>query len=201
MTIPTAVLFDIGGVIVTDGPTMSAVADVLGLPGDSATVARVHDAVWAARDEYDLGLGDAEYWARVAQNVGAPIPVGGVLEGLIDTDVRRWRSPDPGVVDFIERLASNGVVLGILSNAPHALARSFESQSWTKAFTAMTFSCDLGVAKPAPASYEAAVRAMGVHPSDVLFFDDRPENVEGAVACGLRGHVWTGLEDAEDVCR
>lgn len=197
-TVPRAVLFDIGGVIVTDGPRMSAVAEVLGLGGDEATLERVDRAVWRARDEYDLGLEDRLYWEKVAAEVEAASPSEEALAGLVQTDVTRWQTPAAESVALVEQLAAAGVRLGVLSNAPFALARSFASQAWTSVFHSLTFSCDLGVAKPDPGSYASAVEALGVEPHEVVFFDDRPGNVRAAQECGLVAQVWTSAEAAAE---
>ena len=48
-----------------------------------------------------------------------------------------------------------------------------------------------GVAKPDPAAYALAVERAGLPAHELVFVDDRASNVEAAVACGLRGLVFT----------
>jgi len=45
-------------------------------------------------------------------------------------------------------------------------------------------SCEVGHMKPAAAIYTTAQKRFGFAPEEVVFIDDRPENVAGAEACG-----------------
>ncbi|MHB2166990.1 HAD family hydrolase [Alsobacter sp. R-9] len=51
-------------------------------------------------------------------------------------------------------------------------------------------SAELGLAKPDPDCFVEACRRLGFVPEETFFTDDRPENVEGARAAGLKGHVF-----------
>ena len=60
--------------------------------------------------------------------------------------------------------------------------------------------------KPDPEIFLLACRRFGVEPAEVLFVDDRPENVEAARAVGMTGIQFTGadalrrtLEDLSDL--
>lgn len=193
----SAVLFDIGGVIVSDGPDMAAVSRIIGLPPGSEDAVR--DAVWAERDAYDLGTSDSDYWKGVARRSGAEAPSTEIIRQLVDNDVSRWSRPRADTVSLIGALSATGLKLGILSNAPASFAKGFSSQGWTRVFSALVFSCNTGVVKPAPAAYDAAVQSLDVPPEEILFFDDRQANVDGARELGLRSERWTGAEDAYGV--
>lgn len=186
-----AVLFDIGGVIVTDGPDMGVVAQMLGLEPTPETVERVNKAVWGIRDAYDLGLPDADYWAQVADAAGAEQPSATTVATLTQTDVSRWADANPDSVALVQEVHAAGVKVGVLSNAPHSLATSFAGIEWTRILAARVFSSQVGVAKPAAAIFEAALAALELGAYEVGFFDDRPTNVDGARAAGLRAALWT----------
>ena len=54
------------------------------------------------------------------------------------------------------------------------------------------------MAKPAPDIYRLALDRLGFRPEETVFIDDLAENVAGAEAAGLRGHVFrtpAGLAD------
>jgi glucose-1-phosphatase len=63
------------------------------------------------------------------------------------------------------------------------------------AFDRIFVSWELGLRKPERAAFEAVCDAMGVKPARVLFFDDTPENVEGARAAGLEAVLVTSPAD------
>ena len=48
--------------------------------------------------------------------------------------------------------------------------------------------------KPDEGIYRALLEKYDLKPEESLFFDDRPENVEGAAKCGIDGIVVTGQE-------
>jgi FMN phosphatase YigB (HAD superfamily) len=55
-------------------------------------------------------------------------------------------------------------------------------------------SYEAGSMKPARRIYEIAVERAGVPPGDVLFTDDRQENVAGAKACGIDAVQFDGAD-------
>ncbi len=54
----------------------------------------------------------------------------------------------------------------------------------------MYVSALIGSAKPKRAIYDHAAADLGVPPAAIAFVDDRPENVEGALAAGWTAHLW-----------
>jgi putative hydrolase of the HAD superfamily len=66
--------------------------------------------------------------------------------------------------------------------------------AWLPPFHHCTFSCDLRIAKPAVEIYQHCLNGLGVTPSDVLFLDDRPENIQAANALGIHSVLFTTLE-------
>lgn len=48
-------------------------------------------------------------------------------------------------------------------------------------------SCEVGVMKPDPAIYRACEERFKLCPERTIFVDDKPDNVEGALACGWQG--------------
>ena len=111
---------------------------------------------------------------------------------LIAADLASWSRVDEDMVAFLGSLRSRGIRLGLLSNIPEELAVRYErDQPWLGLFDALGFSCRIGAVKPEPASFQWAARALGVVPDQVLFVDDRAENVAAAQALGMRGHHFT----------
>lgn len=50
----------------------------------------------------------------------------------------------------------------------------------------------LGFAKPDPEIYQRVVTQLGIDPGEILFFDDKHENVEAAQRLGWNARVYTG---------
>ena len=53
-------------------------------------------------------------------------------------------------------------------------------------FDAVVISCEVGLSKPDPRIFRLCLERLGLPAPDVLFVDDRADNVEGAAAVGLR---------------
>lgn len=47
---------------------------------------------------------------------------------------------------------------------------------------------EIGYRKPTPESFQEIIHLSGINPEESLFIDDSLQNVEGAIACGLKGY-------------
>ncbi len=187
------VVFDYGEVISEPTGELPALAALLGVPVEDFT-----PGYWGAREAYDAGQPDLEYWRAVGASVGVPVDEA-LARRLTEVDVRGWLRPEPAVVELLAELASAGVPLALLSNAPVSFARTAEREPWTRHFRHLVFSGDLGVAKPDPRIFAALAERIGAQPADCVFFDDRQVNVDGAVAAGMAGVLWQGPVHARRV--
>ena len=125
------------------------------------------------------------YWADVAERLGtrfADVPA------LIAADLESWCHVDPEMVAVVHELADRGRTLGLLSNIIEELVPIWEERhgDWLGRFTALTYSCRIGVAKPDRRAYEICAERLGVTTGDVLFFDDNEVNVVAARRRGCR---------------
>jgi putative hydrolase of the HAD superfamily len=62
----------------------------------------------------------------------------------------------------------------------------------------VTFSYELGKVKPQPEIYMDAIRGLDLTPAHAIFLDDRPDNVEGALAVGMPALLYSTWEDFVD---
>jgi putative hydrolase of the HAD superfamily len=187
----TWVMFDYGGVICTPQPSadVAALAAAAGVP-----VPDLQGPYWAYRLSYDRAeLDGATYWHKVAAALGCSFPAARVAE-LIRLDVESWLHLRDGTVSLIEELAAAGYRLALLSNAPADFAEVMAEQPVARFFEHLAFSCFLGSVKPEPACYRAVLGMLGARPADVVFIDDRPENVAGAAAVGIHAVHFTTPE-------
>jgi len=178
------VLFDYGQVISQTQP-----ADAMA--GMAAAAAADPDAFelayWQHRNAYDdAGHTQHSYWAAVAHSRDEPVDE--ALAAALDAlDITSWLTPDAGTVAVIGELESRGVPLALLSNAPQTHARAIAGQDWMRPFAGHTFfSADLGMIKPSPDIFRHVVAALGAEPQDVIFVDDRGDNIAAAAALGIR---------------
>ncbi len=119
-----------------------------------------------------------------------------MVAGLVRREIDFWSNFDERVLAWARELRDAGLRTGILSNMPLPIGESLRvTPGFLDHFDQVTFSYELGVLKPEREIYEYALRGLGVAPAEALFLDDRPENVEGARAIGLRADLFTTWED------
>jgi putative hydrolase of the HAD superfamily len=176
------VVFDLGDVLVPSAGVLPVLAAELG-----TAQAPFEAAYWPPRPAYDLG-GDAdEYWAEVFTALGRE-PEPGQLRRLSALDAAMWATVPPSTERLLEALA--GTRLAVLSNAPRPLAAAVRAAAWSSAVDTLVFSAELGRIKPDPRIYAEADALLGTTSDQVVFFDDRVENVVTARQHGWDAHLW-----------
>lgn len=98
-----------------------------------------------------------------------------------------------GMPKLVAELDAAGVPLFAITNFSGEFWNPFrarEAQLFDR-FRAIVVSGEEKVAKPDPRIYALALERFGVAAGDTLFVDDRAENVAGAIAAGMRGHLFT----------
>jgi HAD superfamily hydrolase (TIGR01549 family) len=112
-----------------------------------------------------------------------------LVEEMFDCVLDCARLED-GAVALLEELKAAGVRLALVSNVNSFMARVVERLGLDRWFSVTIFSCDLGVTKPSPRAFAAALSGLGVEPSGaVMVGDSWTCDIVGALRCGMRG-VW-----------
>lgn len=194
-----AVLFDFG--------------QVLSLPADPAvwqqmlnisrlSEADLHREYWAHRHEYDRGTFTGEaYWHRVAsgsQTTFTPAQIA----ALIAADVNLWSRLNLPMVEWAQQLQRARIRTGILSNIGDAMADGLTAKfDWITAFDHCIWSHTLKLAKPEAAIYHCAAQGLATDPANILFIDDKQENIEAAQSTGMQAIRYTNHTAFEEEMR
>ena len=94
-----------------------------------------------------------------------------------------------------ELSASHRCMLGSLNNeARETNEYRFMKFGLRDHFDVAFSSCYLGLRKPEPAIYRRVLDILGKPPERILFIDDRQENVDGAAAAGIKGLRFDGAD-------
>lgn len=187
-----AVIFDYG-MVLTGPPDPVARAAILRITGLSEE--RLEDLYWAGRRAYDQGkLSGPGFWQKLARDAELGLPPG-AIEELNEWDARMWTTENSAMVAWQLALKQRGLLTAILSNmCDNVHERMKREIGWLARFDVLVWSYELGVTKPDPAIYRYALERLGVQPHEALFLDDRPANVEAAGAMGMRGLVFSTVE-------
>lgn len=184
------VVFDLGEVLVPSDGLERTLAAELGV-----AEADVRRAYWAHRVPHDRGEPPARYWTAVFADLGLP-PDQERMDRAEAWDSARWATLPRTSSMMIAELARARVRMALLSNAPRGLATAVRAAAWSSPFARLLFSADVGVAKPSPDIYARADLEFRTRPEQVVFFDDRVDNVRAARAHGWDAHVWRGVSSA-----
>lgn len=104
-----------------------------------------------------------------------------------------------GALDAVKAAAARGPI-GIISDSGmspgSSLKKLLDLHGFTPYFTHMTFSDELGVAKPQAAMFERSADALGVAPHELLHIGDlEPTDIAGVHAVGGVGGLFAGAND------
>ncbi|WP_348269122.1 HAD family phosphatase [Edaphobacter paludis] len=179
-----AVLFDFGQVL-SLRPDPAVWQQMLTISGLSE--ADLHREYWAHRHEYDRGTYTGEaYWYKVAADSHATFTTEQVA-ALIAADVNLWSRLNLPMVEWAQRLQRADIRTGILSNIGDAMAEGLTAKfGWIADFDLCIWSYSLRLAKPEAAIYYCAAQGLATQPSEILFIDDKPENIEAAQSIGMQ---------------
>ncbi len=189
------VCFDLGGVLVRIARNWEDACRRVGVDLPHAT-----DDGWARHHElmlrFETGqIDDAGYVKEAPGCVG-----GGVDREQIVKVFDGWLlGMYPGAAELIDELRTRGVRTACLSNTNprhwNALAARDEYASLRRLDFRLA-SHELGVMKPNERAYRLAEAATGFSGGQVLFFDDKPENVMAARAVHWKAEVIDHADDA-----
>ena len=104
--------------------------------------------------------------------------------------------PD-GAIPVLRELAAGGkYLLGAFNNeARETNEYRFNHFGLRNCFDLSLSSCYIGLRKPEPAIYRRAIDIVGRNPERILFIDDREENIAAAKALGMGTIVFRGVID------
>ena len=187
-----AVLFDFGQVLSLP-PDPAAWQQIRSIT--SLSEAALQRGYWAHRHDYDRGeLSGEAYWRRIAednQTEFAPQQI----TALKAADVALWSRLNMPMVEWAQRLQQAGVRTGILSNIGDAMTEGLTARfDWLAGFHHCTWSYALKLAKPETAIYICAAESLATAPENILFIDDKAENVAAAIATGMQAIQYLGYE-------
>lgn len=93
---------------------------------------------------------------------------------------------DPQVIELLQTLKSNGLKLGLISNAAHEEVVAWETCKLAVYFDEVIFSYEVRVAKPHKEIYQLACEKLGVTPDESIFIGDGGSNeLKGATEAGM----------------
>jgi len=191
-----AVVFDFG-MVLSGQPNMDAHGAMVRITG--MPVERFESFYWADRLAYDQGtLSGFQFWKKFVRDAELDLDESAVEE-LDRLDATHWTTQNLAMLAWQRRLKEHGLLTAILSNMGDSVLASLQKEfDWLDRFDVLVWSYQLGMIKPDPAIYRHLLLKLGTRPEETLFIDDRPANVEAAIALGIRALQFTSIEQLRD---
>ncbi len=189
----STVIFDLYGTLV-DGFSYSeherallAMMRALQAPDHAAFAHSFTHETWHARGTGQFPtIEDNIAW--IYERAGWPVEPERIAEATrIRLDfTRAGLVPLPGAQETLLTLSQRGYRLGLISDCSAETPQLWDTLPFASLIEAPIFSCEVGHLKPDPRIYEIACERLGVAASACVYVGDRPEEVIGARAVGMR---------------
>lgn len=157
---------------------------------DAATAVFAEEA-WAWQAGKMEQLPTEEAFRRAFARLGLDVP-GEVLRRIPELAISgsiRYRV-DPETRRTLRALRERGLRIGVISNTYQSrgpLERSLADHKLLPFIDVLVISSEVGLTKPHPAIFEAALRSLQISPSEAVFVGDTPlADIKGAKDAGMR---------------
>ena len=176
------IVFDLGGVVFRWQPDV-IIASVF---DDAGTRKLVKQEIIEHDDWIELDRGTISLESAIQR--------GAIRTGLTEPEIERlmravpvFLTPIEQTVELIRRLALTSNKLFVLSNMHVAsIAHLEEKHDIWELFDGAVISCRINKVKPERQIYEHLLDTYRLEPSETIFIDDMPENLDAASTVGIR---------------
>jgi len=178
-------VFDFGGVMIkwkNNYPIYDFIAERYGIPRSG--LRRVLDLALPRLEAGEISI--RGFLMGALGKFGKRLRRGDSAEELWTQPFARLEKPRVGTVRLVKSLRRDGYRVYLFSNTSLPHVRFLRRSGWEKLFDGILTSCELGSCKPGATAFRRALERIGAAPSEVVFIDDKEENVRGAKEFGIR---------------
>jgi len=189
-----AVVFDYGNVISIhqDPKTMDKLAGLAGIERK-----KFESTLWSLRSGYDRGTISAKEYFKTVLSALAVSMDEKSIEELIEIDTNSWKNVNTETEALMKEIKAAGYLVGILSNMPSVfLVWARKNLPVFSLPHVGLYSCDVNLVKPEEAIYRKLLSMLNVEAGELVFFDDKVENIKGAEAIGIKAILWKDPKEA-----
>jgi putative hydrolase of the HAD superfamily len=178
-------IFDFGGVVIkwkNNDPIFDYIADRYEIP--RAKMRRVFELALPKLESGDVSMRD--FLEEALGKFGKSLRKGDSPYELWTLPFERLVKFRAGTVRLVKSLGRKGFQVFLFSNTSLPHVRFLRRMGWDELFDGFLSSCELRSMKPSKTAFGRALASIGVDPSEVVFIDDKEENVRGAKEFGIR---------------
>jgi HAD superfamily hydrolase (TIGR01509 family) len=178
-------IFDFGGVVIkwkNNYPIYDSIADRYEIPR-----AKLRHALELSLPRLESGeLSTEKFLTDALAPFEKHLREGDSPEELWTGPFERLAKLRVGTTRLVASLRKTGYKVFLFSNTSFPHAEFLKRIGWDRLFDGFLTSCDLGSLKPTSIAYAKALARINAIPSQVVFIDDKEENVHGAREFGIR---------------
>ena len=201
-----AVLFDLDGTLLDRRATFRLHIELMierhpEIFRDQATDSRVGELVTL---DSNGSAARAEFYQSVERHLGLASGASSILLQHFERHFPESCVPMPHVTDTLDALRERGVKVGLITNGRALMQnRKIDGLGIRPLLDSVVISGDLGVRKPDPRIFAAALEDLAVDPSSAAYVGDNPEpDITGAKRSGMfavwrRDEWWPEPEEAD----
>ncbi len=129
------------------------------------------------------GKSEQAYWEEYAASKNIILPKDWIVQfgSIIDNSITLF----PDTIALVKALQSQGYQTAMLSDVTEYQAKIIRKMGYYDLFHPVLLSYEIGVQKPNPEAFKILISKLQTAPSNIIFIDDRFENVEAAKALGI----------------
>ncbi len=178
----TTVIFDIGGVLITN--PMSEIKHDISITLD-LNLNIVEKTIEVLLPQIEKGIITEEnFWNKFKSltKCTKKLPE----NSLLLRELAKNFKPFPDVMELVRKL-KKFYKMGIISDTNQAHVNFLRNKDFFRYFNATVFSCEVGCRKPEEKIFRLALQRLETTPEETVFIDDRAEFAKAARDLGING--------------
>jgi HAD superfamily hydrolase (TIGR01509 family) len=175
-----AIIFDYGGVICDDFSWQ-------GYLGEFASGADLQVAIQAISQSWldaCTSIDDSKFWSILSDTTS-------LSAEELQKHFQKQIQPNDEVLELLKELKTEYKIAMLSNHAANWLGPVIKSNGLNEIFDEIVTSYGYGSAKPEHSVYMHTLKRLNLAPDEVIFIDDRAENVEAAQAVGMYTILFT----------
>lgn len=183
---PKAVIFDWGDVLAFDDRSIAVEFLCQSLQLSQPEFEKINMEKRKAMAE---GKSDIEFWQAYAQQKDIALPDSWAESYHLA--IKASIGADPEMFALIDELKAEKIRVGLLSNIDKRYIKYIRDYGFYEPFDPCLLSGEMDIKKPDPKAYEFLLNAIALAAGDIVFIDDKEENIVAAKKMGIDGIVFT----------
>ncbi|MBS0625495.1 MAG: HAD family phosphatase [Verrucomicrobia bacterium] len=194
---PQVIVFDFGGVMTTKNKREGIVEFLCN--SFQLSPEEFERVNLEKRKALKVGSTDEEFWLSYAERKGIELPASWKTD--FQNVLKDGIGVNPEMYELVAQLKEKEVKVGLFSNIDFRLSKLIRQFGLYEPFEPCLLSCEVGLEKPDPKAYAYLVEKIGISASEIVFIDDKQENIDSAKEAGIDAILFQSPEQLKQELR